>query len=48
MLGWCVGAVLATIYAALHPDDGLRNLLLLTAPLDFSNRDALTLARMDR
>ena len=46
MLGWCVGAVLTTIYAALHPDDGLRNLLLLTAPLDFSNRDALTLARL--
>jgi len=46
MLGWCVGAVLATIYAALHPNNGLRNLVLLTAPLDFSNRDALTLARM--
>ncbi len=46
MLGWCIGAVLTTIYAALRPDDGLRNLLLLTAPLDFSNRDALTLARL--
>ena len=46
MLGWCIGAVLTTIYAALHPDDGLRNLLLLTAPLDFSNRNALTLARL--
>jgi polyhydroxyalkanoate synthase len=46
MLGWCIGAVLTTIYAALRPDDGLRNLLLLTAPPDFSNRDALTLARL--
>ena len=46
MLGWCIGAVLTTIYAALQPDDGLRNLLLLTAPLDFSNRNALTLARL--
>jgi polyhydroxyalkanoate synthase len=46
MLGWCVGALLTTIYAAMLPDDGLRNLLLLTAPLDFSNRDALTLARL--
>jgi polyhydroxyalkanoate synthase len=46
MLGWCIGAVLTTIYAALHPDDGLRNLLLLTAPLDFSNRNALAFARM--
>jgi polyhydroxyalkanoate synthase subunit PhaC len=45
MLGWCIGAILTTIYAAMRPDDGLRNLLLLTAPLDFSNRDSLTFAR---
>src|ERR1035438_4689690 len=45
MLGWCIGAILATIYSAMHADDGLRNLMLLTAPLDFSNRDALTFAR---
>lgn len=45
MLGWCIGAILTTIYAAMQPDDGLRNLLLLTAPLDFSNRDGLTFAR---
>ena len=45
VLGWCIGAVLTTIYAAMLPEDGLRNLLLLTAPLDFSNRDALTFAR---
>src|SRR5579863_199929 len=42
MLGWCIGAILATIYAAMRPDDGLRNLMLLTAPLDFSNRDNVT------
>jgi polyhydroxyalkanoate synthase len=41
LLGWCIGATLCTIYAALRPDDGLRNLLLLTAPLDFSNRQAM-------
>jgi polyhydroxyalkanoate synthase len=40
MLGWCIGAILATAYAALYPDSGLRNLLLLTAPLDFTNREA--------
>jgi polyhydroxyalkanoate synthase subunit PhaC len=40
MLGWCIGAILATIYAALRPDDGLKNLLLLTAPLDFTNKTA--------
>ncbi|MFP5235043.1 MAG: alpha/beta fold hydrolase [Acidobacteriota bacterium] len=45
MLGWCIGAILTTIYAALRPDDGLRNLLLLTAPLDFSNQRRLTFAR---
>jgi polyhydroxyalkanoate synthase len=45
MLGWCIGAILTTIYAALRPDDGLRNLMLLTAPLDFSNRQGLTFAR---
>jgi len=45
LLGWCIGAILTTIYAALRPDDGLRNLLLLTAPLDFSNRESLTFAR---
>jgi polyhydroxyalkanoate synthase len=40
MLGWCIGAILATIYAALRPDDGLKNLILLTAPLDFSDKTA--------
>jgi len=40
MLGWCIGAILTTIYAALRPDDGLKNLLLLTAPLDFSDKTA--------
>jgi polyhydroxyalkanoate synthase subunit PhaC len=45
MLGWCIGAILTTIYAAMIPDDGLRNMVLLTAPLDFSNRDAITFAR---
>lgn len=45
MLGWCLGAIITTIYAAILPEDGLRNLLLLTAPLDFSDRDGLTFAR---
>ena len=40
MLGWCIGAILTTIYAALRPDDGLTNLLLLTAPLDFTDKTA--------
>src|SRR5262249_3534170 len=40
MLGWCLGALITTIYAAARPDDGLRNLILLTAPLDFSDKTA--------
>jgi polyhydroxyalkanoate synthase len=39
MLGWCIGAILASCYAALRPNDGLRNLILLTAPLDFTNKE---------
>jgi polyhydroxyalkanoate synthase subunit PhaC len=45
MLGWCIGAILATLYAALRPDDGLKNLILLTAPLDFSKKESLTFAQ---
>ncbi len=45
MLGWCIGAILATIYAALRSDDGLRNLILLTAPLDFSKKENITFGR---
>lgn len=45
LLGWCIGAILTTIYAAMRADDGLRNLLLLTAPLDYTNRDGLTFAK---
>lgn len=45
MLGWCIGAILTTIYAAMKPDDGLKNLLLLTAPLDFSERGKITFAQ---
>jgi polyhydroxyalkanoate synthase len=40
MLGWCLGALISTLYAALRPDDGLKNLILLTAPLDFEDKTA--------
>ncbi len=40
ILGWCLGALISTIYGALRPDDGLKNLILLTAPLDFSDKQA--------
>jgi polyhydroxyalkanoate synthase len=45
MLGWCLGALISTMYAALRPDDGLENLVLLTAPLDFSDKTAGGFAR---
>jgi len=38
MLGWCLGALISTMYSALRPDDGLKNLILLTAPLDFTDK----------
>jgi polyhydroxyalkanoate synthase len=40
MLGWCLGALISAMYAALRPDDGLKNLILLTAPLDFEDKSA--------
>jgi poly[(R)-3-hydroxyalkanoate] polymerase subunit PhaC len=40
ILGWCLGALISALYASLRPDDGLRNLILLTAPLDFSDQKA--------
>lgn len=45
ILGWCLGALISTLYASLRADDGLKNLILLTAPLDFANKDAGGFAR---
>ncbi|GAC1462472.1 MAG: alpha/beta fold hydrolase [Chloroflexota bacterium] len=45
LLGWCIGAILTTLYAALRPNDGIKNLILLTAPLDFSDQECGTFAR---
>jgi polyhydroxyalkanoate synthase len=36
VLGYCIGGALATCFTALHPDV-VRNLVLLTAPLDFAD-----------
>ncbi|MDM0110927.1 alpha/beta fold hydrolase [Variovorax sp. J22R133] len=35
IIGYCMGGVLSTIYAALHPEGPLRNLVCLTTPVDF-------------
>jgi polyhydroxyalkanoate synthase len=34
LLGWCIGGTLSAMYAALHPDSRVRNLALLTTPID--------------
>ncbi len=36
ILGYCLGATLTTIYAGLYSNAPIRNIILLTAPLDFS------------
>jgi polyhydroxyalkanoate synthase len=37
LLGYCLGATLTVVYAALYPTVPIRNIILLTAPLDFSS-----------
>lgn len=41
LLGYCLGAVLTVCYAALHPDAPVRNLVLMAAPVDFSEKGLL-------
>ncbi len=36
LVGYCMGGVLSTIYASLHPDGPVKNLALFTTPIDFS------------
>jgi polyhydroxyalkanoate synthase len=37
LVGWCIGGTLCAMYAALHADGPVRNLVLLTAPIDVSD-----------
>ncbi len=46
LLGWCIGAMLCTLYSALRPMEGPRSLVLLTAPLDFTEHDKISFAKM--
>ncbi len=39
VIGYCFGGVLSLLWAALHPDDGLANLVTFTTPVDFSKMD---------
>jgi polyhydroxyalkanoate synthase len=38
LFGYCIGATLTVMYAALYPDAPIRNIVLLTAPIDFSEQ----------
>ena len=35
VIGYCFGGVLSTIYASLHPDGPMKNLVCFTTPVDF-------------
>jgi polyhydroxyalkanoate synthase subunit PhaC len=46
LLGYCFGALLSLLYAALHPEY-VKNLLTLTAPFDLGNRELPVYRLMD-
>lgn len=39
VVAYCFGGVLSLLWAALHPDDGLANLVTFTTPVDFSRME---------
>ena len=39
VIGYCMGGVLAVMYAALHPHDRIANLVCFTTPIDFSQME---------
>ena len=39
MVGYCFGGVLASLWAGLHPDAPMKNLVCFTTPVDFSAMD---------
>ncbi len=41
ILGYCIGGILATLYAAMHPDAPLSSMILLATPVDFAHADVL-------
>lgn len=41
ILGYCIGGILATLYAALNPDAPLSTLVLLVTPINFSDAGEL-------
>lgn len=43
MLGYCIGGTLTSMFAALHPELPIRNIVFLTSPFDFENADLFTI-----
>ena len=41
ILGYCIGGILATLYAALYPDAPLSTMILLATPIEFSEAGVL-------
>lgn len=37
ILGYCMGGTMSTMYASIFPNDGLKNLVLMAAPVDFAH-----------
>lgn len=48
ILGYCIGGTLSALYAAIHADGPLRNLVLLAAPIDFADADLYSVWLSDR
>jgi polyhydroxyalkanoate synthase len=44
LAGYCLGGVLAALYAARHPADGVRSLVLMATPVNFDEMGAMVAA----
>jgi polyhydroxyalkanoate synthase len=44
MAGYCLGGLIAALYAAAYEDESIRNLILLATPVDFSEMGAMVAA----
>ena len=42
LLGYCMGGTMTSIFAALHPELPIRNIIFLTSPFDFSDTGLFT------
>src|ERR687888_419820 len=47
LAGYCLGGIMATLYAAGHADAPVRNLVLMATPIDFGEMGAMVAALRD-